>query len=104
MQYGKFDGVRGDAFQSAPGLEAGRCIVRDVDCAIHLPVSIRARPRGRAMHGAEVDPESIPDVSIRARPRGRAMLITLEGDMKPLGFQSAPGLEAGRCDGVHTAG
>ena len=36
-------------FQSAPGLEAGRCAKLDAALELAYGVSIRARPRGRAM-------------------------------------------------------
>ena len=61
-------------FQSAPGLEAGRCLAIGLRLCLGPDVSIRARPRGRAMPVIEPWPLSVADlVSIRARPRGRAM-------------------------------
>jgi len=61
-------------------------------------VSIRARPRGRAMQSGR-EPEIFASfVSIRARPRGRAMRgRSAYSRMSARQFQSAPGLEAGRC-------
>ena len=41
--------IRVKKFQSAPGLEAGRCKIIFATKMIHKDVSIRARPRGRAM-------------------------------------------------------
>jgi len=38
-----------DEFQSAPGLEAGRCLAAGFAGGYAIKVSIRARPRGRAM-------------------------------------------------------
>ena len=84
------------------------------------PVSIRARPRGRAIakspalarfqaSGFNPRPASRPGdwdgggwrtltatVSIRARPRGRAIGIPAVHGRCAASFQSAPGLEAGR--------
>ena len=60
-------------------------------------VSIRARPRGRAMHGVAWRRHPIGRVSIRARPRGRAMRLPGTHIRTSRRFQSAPGLEAGRC-------
>jgi len=60
-------------------------------------VSIRARPRGRAMPSLRVRLGFLGQVSIRARPRGRAMPVTVPAMRPRPEFQSAPGLEAGRC-------
>ncbi len=108
-------------FQSAPGREAGRCLVVAVEPDGRQGVSIRARPGGRAMHrrrprqhrpaksfnprpagrpGDAAAHEAVGDglmVSIRARPGGRAMRRSARRVMRFLVFQSAPGREAGRC-------
>ena len=60
-------------------------------------VSIRARPRGRAMLDVALQAPVQRRVSIRARPRGRAMRLSSSGHQLGAKFQSAPGLEAGRC-------
>ena len=65
--------------------------------AVSTSVSIRARPRGRAMPRSEQVILVEGEVSIRARPRGRAMHTSPFALCVVVGFQSAPGLEAGRC-------
>jgi len=62
-------------------------------------VSIRARPRGRAMPERGRQRRHDLVVSIRARPRGRAMHDIICTELELVAFQSAPGLEAGRCTG-----
>ncbi len=61
------------------------------------PVSIRARPSGRAMPKRRGVPTALTDVSIRARPSGRAMLQRRTLPPVERWFQSAPGHLAGRC-------
>ena len=87
--------VRLHQFQSAPGLEAGR-LARRHRAPHRDRVSIRARPRGRAIEQAIQLAESNARVSIRARPRGRAIGVMMAMVYSLEEFQSAPGLEAGR--------
>ncbi len=60
-------------FQSAPGREAGRCALWHALRGAPVPVSIRARPGGRAMPVVAPGAFQRDGVSIRARPGGRAM-------------------------------
>ena len=90
-------------FQSAPGLEAGRCL--------QPPPQPNARRVFQSAPGLEAGrcadlPSAkltVPRVSIRARPRGRAMPKSTGHGTRAGAFQSAPGLEAGRCGAAFEA-
>ena len=85
-------------FQSAPGLEAGRCLVTDGD--VYEADEFQSAPgleAGRCQHPAHIRRLANRAVSIRARPRGRAMPGPTARSAATRPFQSAPGLEAGRC-------
>ena len=62
-------------FQSAPGLTVGRC---GMDCDIgRAPAGFNPRPASRSGDATAETVRSVPEpVSIRARPHGRAMRHT----------------------------
>jgi len=84
-------------FQSAPGLEAGRCpslALKKATCSTFQSAPGLEAGRCEVKHD---QPTQMTRVSIRARPRGRAMQHAPVLGMDRRMFQSAPGLEAGRC-------
>jgi len=95
-------GAASQSFQSAPGQLAGRCPGWEGE----VPPANRFNPRpaswpGDALrrHGFGV---SAP-VSIRARPAGRAMRSSGMRQPHSAQFQSAPGQLAGRCTSLSTS-
>jgi len=82
-------------FQSAPGLEAGRLAGPRRSGTYWR--RFNPRPASRPGDWRDIGrSRGRGDVSIRARPRGRAIALII-GDMSArYAFQSAPGLEAGR--------
>ncbi len=61
-----------------------------------LPVSILARPEGRAQHYLALAIDEIDPVSILARPEGRAQPDAVEVGVAVTEFQSSPGPKAER--------
>ena len=83
-------------FQSAPGLTVGRCMSSTRPGA--TPRCFNPRPASRSGDAATQPPaQPALAVSIRARPHGRAMPGANSQNRTHHRFQSAPGLTVGRC-------
>jgi len=89
---------RGPQFQSAPGLEAGRCR-RGADAINHRPFCFNPRPALRPGDASAMITDLPPPVGFNPRPALRPGDAESRAAKRAarLVFQSAPGLEAGRC-------
>ena len=92
-------------FQSSPGLIAGRYYPASRYAQQEYQVSILARLNSRALRDDLVRRAITPPVSILARLNSRALhdIGKWYAD-RLLGFQSSPGLIAGRYQGKNAAG